>query len=63
MNLCANPEMQRGQFKFDKRILHHPDAMSAVKGAWSSVRANASVAVKIRKCRGIMSAWRRKKKI
>ncbi|XP_048615950.1 uncharacterized protein LOC125588571 [Brassica napus] len=61
VNLCANPEMQRGQFKFDKRILHYPDAMSAVKGAWSSVRANASVAVKIRKCRGILSAWRRKK--
>ncbi|KAG2327368.1 hypothetical protein Bca52824_010096 [Brassica carinata] len=62
VNLRANPEMQRGQFRFDKRLLHHPDAKREVEGAWKSLNSNSSVAVRIRKCRGIMSAWKRKRR-
>lgn len=62
VNLCANPEIHKGQFRFDKRLLHHPDAKREVEGAWQSLKQNSSVAVRIRKCREIMSAWKRKRR-
>lgn len=62
VNLHASPELQRGQFRFDKRLLHHPDAKREVEGAWRSLMTNASVAVIIRNCRSIMSAWKRKRR-
>lgn len=33
VNLRASPKIQRGHFRFDRRLLHHPDAIKAVEKA------------------------------
>lgn len=56
VNLRANSEAARGQYRFDRRILHHPDAVKEVEKAWKNSSRVASVAFKIRKCRAVMSS-------
>lgn len=62
VNLRANPDVQRCQFRFDRRLLHHPDAIQGVEDAWRNNRRVSSVSLKIRKCRKVMSEWNRKKR-
>lgn len=62
VNLIANPEPRRGQSRFDKRLLHHPDAIKEVEREWKKSASSVPVAFKIRKCRGVMGAWKRKQR-
>ncbi|KAG2324302.1 hypothetical protein Bca52824_007030 [Brassica carinata] len=51
VNLRSSPDIRRGQFRFDRRLLHHPDVRNQVETLWlKSVRAE-NVTSKIRKCR------------
>ncbi|KAG2304115.1 hypothetical protein Bca52824_032766 [Brassica carinata] len=61
VNLKANPDITRGQFRFDRRMLHHPDAKEEVENAWKRSDSSVSVALKIRKCRRVLSAWKCKR--
>ncbi|KAG2305227.1 hypothetical protein Bca52824_033878 [Brassica carinata] len=62
VHLRANTEVQRGQFRLDKRLLHHPDAKKEVETAWKQNRMAASVSCRIQKCRRVMSAWKWKRR-
>ncbi|KAG2323157.1 hypothetical protein Bca4012_058673 [Brassica carinata] len=62
VNLRASPDTQRGQFRFDRMLLHHPDLLKEVESVWKENRGRASVAFKIRKCRKVMSSWKRKRR-
>lgn len=62
VNLQANSDGPRGQFRFDRRLLHHPDAIKEVETEWKKRSGSASVSCKIRKCRSVMSAWKRRRR-
>lgn len=63
VNLRANPAVQRGQFRFDRRLLHHPDALKEIVSSWKNNKGGVSVSLKIRRCRKVMSIWKRKKRV
>lgn len=56
VNLRASPDVHRGKFRFDRRMLHHPDAVKEVEQQWGRNRGSESVGVKIRKCRRVSTA-------
>lgn len=62
VNLKASSETHKSQFRFDRRLLHHPDAKSDVVKAWRSNGPGTSVAKHLQKCRKVMSAWKRKRR-
>lgn len=55
VNLRESPAIKRGQFRFDRRLLHHPDAVKEVETAWRKNTERSSVGFKTRKCRKVMS--------
>lgn len=61
VNLRANAEAPRGQFRFDRRLAHHPDAIRDVENAWEQNKGNVPISVRIRKCGSVMSEWKRRR--
>lgn len=51
INLVASKEIYRGQFKFDKRMLHKPLVKESIMKAWQAYenRRNNTVSEKIRR--------------
>lgn len=57
VNLMASHEVYKGQFKFDKRMLHEPLVKECVQNAWLAPNQGESLYVseRIRKCRSALS--------
>ncbi|KAG2322831.1 hypothetical protein Bca52824_016044 [Brassica carinata] len=49
VNFVANPEAIRGQFRFDKRLLHHPDLKKEVEVMWRKSKTRGSMAKRKRR--------------
>lgn len=62
VNLKAGAEIKRGQFRFDKRLLHYPEAKTEVINAWRNCGRNGTVVSRIKKCRRVMSLWKRRRR-
>lgn len=60
--LQANVEVLRGQFRFDRRLLLHLEAKNEVEKAWRNNGREGTVALRIQKCRRVMSSWKRKRR-
>lgn len=54
-------ETYRGQFRFDKRMLHKPLVIESILGAWNNIRLLdvGSVSDMIRLCRKTLSKWKK----
>lgn len=61
VNLLASQEVYKGQFKFNKKMLHKPMVKECVEKAWKSqwCREVLSVSYKIRRCITTLSKWKK----
>lgn len=61
VKLLSSQDVYRGQFRFDKRMLHKPRVKENIKQAWnlSLPMENGSVSDRIRSCRVALSRWKR----
>lgn len=62
VNLRATPDILRGQFRFDRRLLHHPDDVLEMKKAWGNKADTRSVSFRIKTCRRVASKWKRQRR-
>lgn len=63
LNLSASHDIFKGQFRFDKKFLMQPDVGKEIAVAWTenSNGIGLNVSQKIRKCRNLLSRWKKKK--
>lgn len=59
VNLMSSQDTYRGQFRFDKRILHKPLVKETILAAWNGYSKSATVADMIRSYRRALSKWKK----
>lgn len=61
VKLLSSQEVYRGQFRFDKRILHKPRVKECIEEAWNSpgFLVEASISDMIHFCRKALSKWKK----
>lgn len=62
LNLFASQNVCRGQFRFDKRLLINPEVKELIDQDWrkNNNNFNLKVSHKIRRCRTVLSRWKKK---
>lgn len=62
VNLLASQEVYRGQFKFDRRMLHKPMVKECVKRDWNSqwFKDGLTISNRTRRCRKTLSRWKKR---
>ncbi|KAF8053524.1 hypothetical protein N665_1404s0001 [Sinapis alba] len=63
LRFYASKEPFKGQFRFDKRFLRQPEVLKEIEKAWGGRNKCGpdKVGIKIRRCRDVLSRWKRKK--
>lgn len=61
VKLRAEQDRCRGQFRFDKRLMLGPDVRKEVEAAWKSSNGTGTISSKIRKCRKVLSNWKKRR--
>lgn len=61
VQLFSSQEKYRGSFRFDKRLLHQPLVLEAIKFAWQAPVSifGQSVSQRLRRCRKSLSQWKK----